>query len=132
MTDNTEIKRSLILIIEDEGLLSKMYADKLTEDGYDCRLALGGNQGLAMARELKPDLVVCDIIMQDVDGLSILTMLKKEDPFKNVPFIMLSNLDQEEYVKHAMENGATAYLIKSNLMPEDIVKKIEETLQFKG
>jgi two-component system, sensor histidine kinase and response regulator len=131
--EKTELRlKPRILIIEDEGLLSQMYSEKLIEDGYDCLVAKTGHEGLEKARSSQPDLIVCDVIMQDLDGLSILKEIKADDKLKTVPFILLSNLDQDEYVRMAMEAGVSAYLIKVKTLPADIVSRIKELLKAQG
>ncbi len=120
--------KPLILIIEDEGLLSRMYSKKLEKDGYQCITAENGEKGIQIAEEKNPDLILCDVMMPVKDGISALEELKENEETKNIPVIMLSNLSDEEYIDKALEVGAVSYLVKNKLIPADVVKKIKEVL----
>lgn len=124
--------RPVILIIEDEGLLARMYSKKLEIDGYDCLSATNGQDGINVAREKNPDIILCDVMMPVMDGITVLKDLKANDKTKDIPVIMLSNLSDEKYVNQALELGAVSYLIKSKLVPADVVAKIKETLEAYG
>lgn len=121
--------KPLILIIEDEGLLSRMYSKKLIKDGYDCEVAENGEEGLKVAKEKKPDLIICDIMMPKMDGITVLSKLKESSDTKEIPVIMLTNLSDEEYIEKALEMGAVSYLVKNKLVPADVVTKIKEILR---
>ncbi|MBD3329868.1 response regulator [Candidatus Dojkabacteria bacterium] len=121
--------KPLILIIEDEGLLSRMYSKKLISDGYDCEIADNGADGLKMAIEKKPDVIICDIMMPKMDGITVLSRLKESDETKEIPVLMLTNLSDEEYIEKALELGAVSYLVKNKLVPADVVNKIKEILE---
>ena len=124
--------RPLILIIEDESLISNMYSHKLSTDGYDVLNANNGNEGVKLAKENIPDLILCDIMMPDKDGLSTLKDLKSDESTKNIPVIMLSNLADDKYVMQALDMGAVSYLVKSNVLPPDVVIKVKEVLKGAG
>lgn len=124
--------KPLILIIEDEGLISRMYSKKLESDGYDCLTATNGQDGLTIAKDKKPDLIVCDIMMPVMDGIAVLKELKDTSETKSIPVIMLTNLADDKYVDEALEIGAVSYLIKSQIVPADVVKEIKEKLEAAG
>ena len=124
--------KPLILIIEDEGLLSRMYSKKLENDGYDYDIAKNGVEGLDKAQSLLPDLILCDVMMPEKDGLTLLKELKKNKKTADIPVIMLSNLAEEKYVNEALENGAVTYLIKSDLLPAQVIAKIKEVLEARS
>lgn len=124
--------KPLILIMEDEGLISRMYSKKLEVDGYDCLVADNGKIGFDLAQENNPDLILCDIMMPEQDGITTLTKLKEDDDLKSIPVIMLTNVAQDQYIERAIDLGAASYLVKSQLVPADVVKKIKEILLATG
>lgn len=131
-SDPTERTKSLILIIEDEGLLARMYSKKLEHDGYSCMIAGNGQEGIDTAKKQLPDLILCDVMMPVKDGLTVLKELKENKDTTEIPVIMLSNLSDEKYINEALEMGAISYLIKSQLVPSDVVTKIKETMEATG
>jgi len=124
--------KPIILLIEDETLINRMYSKKLSDDGYDCPIATNGVDGLRLAKEKLPDLILCDIMMPDKDGLSTLKDLKTDESTKMIPVVMLTNLADETYVNQALSMGAVSYLVKSQILPPDVVAKVKEVLEGSG
>ncbi|MBT3689811.1 response regulator [bacterium] len=123
-------KKSTILLIEDEEMLSNMYEIKFVKEGYQVKKALDGEIGFKMASEgVKPDLILLDIIMPKLDGFTVLKNLKANASTKDIPVILLTNLGQDEDIKKGNKLGATGYLIKANLTPAQVVEKIKEVLK---
>lgn len=118
-----------ILFIEDEPLLQKITAEILTQEGFNVKSALDGEAGLKMIMELKPNLVLLDLILPKKDGFEVLKEIKANEETKNIPVIILTNLEGTPDVERALELGATTYLVKANYELEDVVKKIKETLK---
>lgn len=117
-----------ILIIEDEPTLQKTMSLALTQEGYDVKNALDGEIGLKLAREIKPDLILLDLILPKVDGFEALEDLKNNDLTKEIPIIVLTNLESTQEIERALVMGATTYLVKANYDLKDIIQKIKETL----
>lgn len=130
--EQTPRTKPLILIIEDEGLIVRMYSKKLEIDGYDYITADNGKDGYNMAVAQKPDLIMCDVMMPEQDGLTTLKMLKENEETKHIPVVMLSNVSEDKYVEEALESGAATFLIKSELVPAEVVAKIKEVLEASG
>ncbi|MDQ6985353.1 MAG: response regulator [Candidatus Dojkabacteria bacterium] len=124
--------KPVILLIEDEGLLTRMYSKKLEHDGFECITSTNGKNGLEVALSEQPELIVCDVMMPEMDGLTVLSQLKEHEETKHIPVIMLSNVSNQEYVERALELGAVSYLIKSELVPADVVSEIKEKLEATG
>ena len=117
-----------ILIIEDDKFLRELIAKKLRSEDYEVTEALDGEDGVAKAKELKPDLVLLDLILPGIDGFNVLAKIK-EDPVTNqAPVIILSNLGQQEEVERALNLGATDFLIKAHFTPSEIIEKINQIL----
>lgn len=118
-----------ILIIEDEPTLQKMMSVALTQEGYEVKNALDGEIGLKLAKEIKPDLILLDLILPKIDGFEALEELKNNDLTKDIPIIVLTNLESTQEIERALVMGATTYLVKANYDLKDIVQKIKESLK---
>ncbi len=121
-----------ILLIDDDPDTISIYSEFLTQAGYLVDIAKNGEEGLIKIRQGGYDLIILDIMMPKLDGMSILKKLK-ENPsgVYNGPIVVLSALDQENIIKSAMDLGATGYLPKANMTPDIALKKITEFIQQK-
>ncbi|HAI73808.1 MAG TPA: response regulator [Candidatus Moranbacteria bacterium] len=119
-----------ILIIEDEPTLHKALEEFLTEEKFTVLSAFDGEEGVKMAKEKNPDLILLDIVLPKKDGYEVLDILKAGEKTKKIPVILLTNLESAENVQKAFDKGATTYLVKSNYKLEEIVKKVKETLKM--
>ena len=117
-----------ILFVEDEMALQKTFKDILKEEDYEIISALDGEIGLRLAKEEKPDLILLDLILPKLDGFELLKKLKEDPETKNVPVIVLTNLERTEDIERALELGATTYLIKANYTLKEVVKKIKKAI----
>lgn len=118
-----------ILVVEDETFLVKIYSVKLKKEGYDVAIATDGEEAVRMAEEVKPDLILLDLILPKLNGFEALERIRATDANRNTPVLVLSNLGQEEDIKRAEALGADDYLVKANFSIQDIVSKIKETLE---
>ena len=117
-----------ILFIEDEEALQKSLGGLLKERGYEVVSAAEGNAGLVLVKETKPDLILLDLILPKILGLDILKALKEDDNTKDIPTIILTNIEGVKEIEKAIELGATTYLIKANYTLEEVVEKIEQVI----
>ncbi|HUV81210.1 MAG TPA: response regulator [Patescibacteria group bacterium] len=118
-----------ILFIEDESALQKTFGEILTQEGYSMISALDGELGLKLAKEKKPDLILLDLILPKIHGFDVLKKLKEEGETKDIPVIVLTNLERLEDVGKALELGAATYLVKSDYSLEEILEKIKKVLE---
>ena len=117
-----------ILFIEDESALQKTFGEILKQEGYEMTSALDGESGLRLAKDKKPDLILLDLILPKLHGLEVLKKLKEDPETKEVPIVILTNLEEVGDVEKALELGATTYLVKESYRLEEVVKKIKKTL----
>ncbi len=117
-----------ILFIEDEQTLQKTISRYLEQEGYQVNNALDGEIGLEIAKKEKPDLILLDIILPKKNGFEVLKELKEDETTKNIPVIILTNLEGDADVEKALSLGANTYLVKANYRLEEISNKIKETL----
>jgi len=118
-----------ILLIEDDAFLIDVYTTKLKTEGFDIEVAVDGKEGLRKIKKLKPDLLLLDIVLPNIDGWGILEEIKKTESLKDLKVIVLSNLAQKEDVEKGLALGATKYLIKSYYTPSQIVEEIKQVLK---
>lgn len=117
-----------ILFIEDESALQKTFKNLLGKKGYEVISAFDGQSGLTLAKEEKPDLILLDLILPKLHGLDVLKKLKKDSQTKEIPIIVLTNLEKPEHISQALELGATTYLVKVQYSLEEVLEKIKKTL----
>ncbi|OGF26436.1 hypothetical protein A2331_05780 [Candidatus Falkowbacteria bacterium RIFOXYB2_FULL_34_18] len=120
-----------VLLAEDDNFLREICSKKLVNEGFTVYEAIDGGQALDGAMELKPDIILLDIIMPAIDGFQVLHQIKnsKDKEIVNIPVIMLSNLGQEDDIQKAMDAGASDYLVKAHFTTEEIVGKIKKLLK---
>ncbi|MBU1102857.1 response regulator [Patescibacteria group bacterium] len=121
-----------ILIVEDEPTLQKTLSVALQQGGYEIKNALDGEVGLALAKEIKPDLILLDLIMPKMDGFEVLGELQKEEGTKDIPVIILTNLESSQDIERALVLGAKTYLVKANYDLKDVIQKVKENIATKN
>jgi DNA-binding response OmpR family regulator len=119
-----------VLVVEDDGALLQILRDKLTKEAFSVFLAKDGAIGLDTALKEHPDLILLDIVMPVMDGMSMLFHLRKDPWGKTVPVILLTNLSEAEDVAESLRERAYDYLVKSDWKLEDVVKKVKEKLEI--
>ncbi|MFZ5559209.1 MAG: response regulator [Patescibacteria group bacterium] len=117
-----------ILFVEDEPSLQKAISEVLIQEGYKVLSASDGEEGLKITREEKPDLILLDLILPKKDGFEVLKELKADQELKDIPVIVLTNLEGVGDVEKALSLGAKTYLVKANYELEDVLKMVKEQL----
>lgn len=118
-----------ILLVDDDPLLVRMYQTKFELDGNTVEYASNGEECLAKAESFSPDLILLDIMMPVMDGLTALKKLKEDSSTKNIPVIMLTNVSvSDTETAKGLEIGAVAYLVKASYTPKEVVQKVKEIL----
>jgi len=117
-----------ILFIEDESALQETFGEVLKQEGYEVVKAMDGEAGLEMAKTQKPDLILLDLILPKLHGFEVLKKLKGDPETKEIPIIVLTNLEDMKDIENAIELGATTYLVKVNYSLDEIVSKIKKAL----
>ncbi len=101
-----------ILIVEDETTLAETLAENLAEEGYEVLTAGDGESGLALIREQLPDLIILDIMLPVLDGLSACRIIRKDATISHIPIIMLTARGAEVDKIIGLESGADDYIVK--------------------
>lgn len=120
--------KPIILLVEDDSLLVKMYQTKFIMEGFDVLTALDGESGLKLAMEEKVDFIILDIMLPKLSGLDLLAKLREQGGQVNTPIIVLTNLARQTDSDKAKTLGAKEYLVKANLTPSEVVAKVKQYL----
>lgn len=115
-----------ILVIDDNLDLTKVLVDKFSISGYEAKAANDGIEGLRLAKDFKPDLILLDIAMPKKDGLETLKELRSDEWGKTARVIMLTLLEEPNHIATAIENGVLGYLVKTDHSLENIVKEVQD------
>jgi len=118
-----------ILFIEDEAALQEAFGEVLKQKKYKVTSALNGGIGLRLAKSEKPDLILLDLVLPEMSGLEVLEKLKKDQETKDIPVIVLTNLERVAEVDKAIELGANTYLVKMQYKLDEIIGKIEKIIK---
>jgi two-component system, OmpR family, alkaline phosphatase synthesis response regulator PhoP len=120
-----------ILVVEDEDALLKILTDNLTNNGFQVFQAKNGQEGLELAKKEHPNLILLDIMMPVMDGITALKKLREEygDYGKNVPVIALTNLEDSQNISAGMEYKVSHYWIKSDWKLNDLIQEVKEKLE---
>ena len=121
-----------ILCIEDDRFIGEMYVRSLRKAGYDVDWMVDGADGLVAARNKRYDLIMLDIMLPEMRGSEILKALRGNgrDLIPHTRMIVLTNFDQDDESRLAMEHDVDAYLIKAEITPRklvEIIRKLDET-----
>lgn len=121
-------KKLKVLLVEDDEMILEMYKLRLEEEGYEVLTTERGSEALALAQKEKPDIILLDIILPEVDGFTILQDLKADAGTKDIPVMLLTNLGQESDQEKGAEMGAADYFVKAQHTPVEVIKKIQELI----
>lgn len=116
-----------ILVIEDDRFIGEMYVRSLKKAGYTVDWMVDGNDGLIAARNKPFDLILLDVMLPERRGSEILEALRggKEDLIPHSKVIVLTNFEQDDESRLAMEKRADGYLIKAEITPSKLLSVIE-------
>jgi two-component system sensor histidine kinase/response regulator len=111
-SSNTTINKYEILIVDDTPEQIEMAMLVLKSNNYKVRIATKGETALRLLEKQKPDLILLDIFMPEIDGFELCRIIKNNDAFKNIPVIFLTSSDDEQSIKRGFESGAQDYVTK--------------------
>jgi len=117
-----------ILIVEDDRSLQNALVEIISREGFEAVSAFDGEEAMEKLKEGKPDLILLDIILPKKDGYEVLEEIKKDEKTKNIPVLILTNLEEIDNVQKALDLGATTFMVKSDFSLKDILEKIKVAL----
>jgi two-component system OmpR family response regulator len=118
--------KKTVLIVDDEQDVREVLKAALQDAGFATLLASDGEEGLAVALERKPDVILLDIIMPNMDGWGMFEKLRVDEWGKTAKVLFLTNVGDMDSVSRAISQGGQGFLIKADMKLEDVVKKVEE------
>jgi len=107
--------------------VANIYKNRLAQENHDVKIAVDV-QAVNMIMAEKPDLVLLDILMPKVNGLSILREIKAQNEFFDIPFLVLTNVEEAQEVQQAIELGASGYLVKADTSLDLLVQKVSDII----
>jgi len=123
-----EENKATILLVEDDANISRLFNHNLTKAGYNCVAAMNGQEGFDAAIKHKPDLIISDIMMPEVDGYEFRRMLLEQEDLKEIPFIFLTAKGEEDDVLQGYELEIEEYIIKTS-SPKIVLAKVNAILK---
>lgn len=123
-------KKHTLLLVEDDGFLASIFAQKFELEGFEVVYATNGEDGIRLAKKDTPDIILLDLLMPKMDGFEALEQLKKDEKLKAVPVLIMSNLGSREDIERCYELGASGYIIKAHSLPHETVHMVKKLLHI--
>ena len=117
-----------IAIIEDDTAISQMYRMKFEAEGYQVETAENGKLGLGLAEEMKPDIILLDLMMPEMNGDEMLTKLRRTEWGKNIKVIILTNMGEQEAPASLRDLGVEAFIVKADMTPRQVAELVKQHL----
>ena len=125
-------KKHTVLIVDDDKFLLDMYRKKFEQDGTVVDVAVGSEEALAKLRGgAKPEILILDIIMPNMDGLELLETIRKEKLVSEAIVVMLTNESDRDKIERAKSLGISGYIVKATSIPTEVVEKVWEIVSSK-
>jgi DNA-binding response OmpR family regulator len=121
-----------ILIVEDDQIVTNIYRNKFSVEGYKVESAADGQVGLEMVHNFRPDAVILDLMLPKITGVELIKKIRSEDDFRQLPIIVFSNTYLTNLVQEAWKAGATRCLSKANCTPKQIIDVLRTALSNNG
>lgn len=117
---------SKIAIVEDDAAISQMYRIKFEAEGNEVETAENGRVGLELIEDMKPDIVLLDLMMPEMDGEEMLTRLRKQTWGKDIKVIILTNMGESEAPASIKEMNVEAFILKANMTPRQVAELVKQ------
>lgn len=117
-----------ILVVEDSENVRRSYVDLLSNAGYEVLEAGEGEKALEIIKNQRPDLILLDLLLPEVDGFETLARLKDDQQMRHIPVLVLSALDGKVHIEKILKSGARDYVVKGSHSPEELIGKIQKLL----
>ncbi len=118
-----------VAIIEDDQAISQMYRIKFEAEGYEVETAANGRLGLQLTETMKPDIILLDLMMPEMNGDEMLKKMRATAWGKNVKVIILTNMGEQEIPPEVKELGVSAVILKADMTPKQVAEVVKEQLK---
>ena len=119
------MKPTKIAIIEDDAVISQMYRMKFEAEGYDVQMAGNGKIGVELVEKMRPDIILLDLRMPEMDGAAALKAIRSHEWGKDIPVLVLTNVGEEEAPHELRELGILGYIVKADLTPRQVTERVK-------
>jgi DNA-binding response OmpR family regulator len=117
-----------IAIIEDDQTISQMYRFKFEGEGYTVETADNGKVGLKLAEDMKPDIILLDLMMPEMTGDEMLAKLRATSWGKDIKVIILTNMGEQEIPVEVRQLGVSAVILKADMTPRQVAELVKKQL----
>lgn len=124
------VKKKILIVDDEDGLLD-LFVSTLSPHGFECITARNGIEGLNLSLTAKPDIILLDLRMPEMDGLAMLKELRKKDGGDKIPVIILSTVNDEKSVSEALQLGVSDFLEKSTWNITELLERIQNNFDKK-
>ena len=124
-------QKKKILLVEDEMALSAVYRSRLELEGFDVREVHNGEDALSATVEYRPDLILLDLQMPNMNGVEALSLIRAFPSHKQTPVIVLTNLGEEEAPDGLRKLGVHSYIVKADFTPRQVVERVKHALNIR-
>lgn len=118
-----------IAIVEDDQAISQMYRIKFEAEGYQIETAENGKLGLEMIETIKPDIVLLDLMMPEMNGDEMLAKLRATDWGKDIKVVILTNVGEQEIPEEVKKLGVSAVILKADMTPRQVAELVKVQLK---
>lgn len=119
-------KKKNVLLVDDSPFVREMLGKIISQLGHLPTKASDGEEGLRIADHQVPDVVILDVQMPKMDGLEVLSRLRRDERFADTPIVMLTSVGDREIVRKSIQGRATSYILKDD--PQEIMRRLREIL----
>ncbi|CAN5419401.1 response regulator [soil metagenome] len=117
-----------IAIVEDDIAIAQMYRIKFETDGYQVESAENGKLGLELIEKMRPDMVLLDLMMPEMNGDEVLTLMRKTDWGKDIKVIILTNMGEQEAPEILKSLNVIAFIVKADMTPKQVAELVKSKL----
>jgi DNA-binding response OmpR family regulator len=117
-----------IAIVEDDQVISQMYRIKFEADGFEVETAENGKLGLELVKTMEPDMVLLDLMMPEMNGDEMLSLMRQSDWGKDIPVIILTNMGEAEVPREVTRLGVKKVILKADMTPKQVVDLVKKLL----
>lgn len=121
-----------ITIIEDDQAISQMYRFKFEAEGFTVETAENGKLGLELVEKMRPDIILLDLMMPEMNGDEMLAKLRQTDWGKNIKVIILTNMGEQEIPEEVKKLGVAAVILKADMTPRQVAELVKQQLGQKS
>lgn len=118
-----------IAIIEDDQAISQMYRFKFEAEGFNVETAENGKLGLELVESMKPEIILLDIMMPEMNGDEMLAAMRKTAWGKNIKVVILTNKGEQEIPENIKNLNVSAVILKADMTPRQVAEVVQKTLK---